>query len=108
MKESELILKTRLVKIINIAKDIIVNAPINAALKLLKAEYRTSLTLFKDISYNLTVLPSFKPQYEVYFERHGFPQEGVFDSEKLAIIIKELLDNGTLTEDDVFKEDDVF
>ncbi len=69
--------------------------------------FKNTMTLFKDISYNLTVLPSLKPQYEVYFERHGFPQEGVFDSEKLAIIIKELLDNGTLTEDDVFKEDDV-
>jgi hypothetical protein len=44
-----------------------------------------------------------KPQYEVYFERHGPPQEGVFDTEKLAVIIKELLDNGRLTEDDVFE-----
>ena len=48
MKESVLILKTRLVKIINIAKDIIVNAPINATLKLLRAAYRTPLTLLKD------------------------------------------------------------
>ena len=48
-----------------------------------------------------------KPHYKVYFERHGHPQEGIFDSEKLALIIKELLDNGTLTEDDVFKENDV-
>lgn len=44
-----------------------------------------------------------KPQYELYFQRHGPPPEGVFDTEKLAIIIKELLDNGTLTEDDVFQ-----
>ena len=45
---------------------------------------------------------SLKPHYALYFERHGAPPEGVFDSEKLAAIIKELLDNGTLTEEDVF------
>ena len=46
--------------------------------------------------------PILKPQYALYFERHGPPIEGVFDSEKLAVIIKELLDNGTITEEDVF------
>tara|TARA_Y100000389_G_scaffold5404_1_gene5181 strand:+ start:13184 stop:13951 length:768 start_codon:yes stop_codon:yes gene_type:complete len=65
--------------------------------------FKNTMTLFQDISYNLTVLPRFKPQYEVYFERHGPPQEGVFDTEKLAVIIKELLDNGILTQDDVFE-----
>ena len=36
LKEIIFILKTRLVKIINVAKEIITNAPINATLKLLK------------------------------------------------------------------------
>ena len=41
--------------IINIAKDIIVNAPINATLKLLKAVYKTPLTLFKDSRLTLAI-----------------------------------------------------
>lgn len=49
---------------------------------------------------NLTV--TLKPHYALYFERHGAPPEGVFDSEKLAVIIKELLDDGILSPDDVF------
>ena len=47
MKESVLIFKIRFVKIINIAKDIIVNAPINATLKLLKAAYKLHLHYLK-------------------------------------------------------------
>jgi len=54
------------------------------------------------VSTTLDLTVSLKPQYALYFERHGPPIEGVFDSEKLAAIIKELLDNGTLTEEDVF------
>ena len=54
------------------------------------------------VSTTLDLTVSLKPQYALYFERHGAPPEGVFDSEKLAVIIKELLDNGTLTEEDVF------
>ena len=56
-----------------------------------------------DSNITLTPLkPILKPHYALYFERHGPPIEGVFDSGKLAIIIKELLDNGTITEEDVF------
>ena len=54
------------------------------------------------VSTTLDLTVSLKPQYALYFERHGAPPEGVFDSEKLAVIIKELLDNGTLTEEDIF------
>jgi uncharacterized protein YlaN (UPF0358 family) len=54
------------------------------------------------VEYTASLLPKLKPQYEVYFQRHGPPIEGVFDSEKLAAIIKELLDNGTLTEEELF------
>lgn len=54
------------------------------------------------VEYTASLLPKLKPQYELYFQRHGPPPEGVFDSEKLAVIIKELLDNGTLTQEDIF------
>ena len=43
-----------------------------------------------------------KPQYERYIELHGAPESGLWDAEKLAPIIKELLDNGTLGPEDVF------
>ena len=59
------------------------------------------MTLF-ETSTGLTLQPMLKPQYALYFERHGAPPEGVFDSEKLAVIIKELLDDGILSPDDVF------
>ncbi len=55
----------------------------------------------------LNTQPLIKPQYALYFERHGPPIQGVFDSEKLAVIIKELLDNGTITEEDVFESNTI-
>jgi hypothetical protein len=66
----------------------------------LKSRSMSMSSLAVSSSLNLTV--TLKPQYVLYFERHGAPPEGVFDSEKLAVIIKELLDNGTLSPDDVF------
>ena len=65
-----------------------------------KAMTMTSLAVSTTLTFDKIMI---KPQYELYFKRHGPPQEGVFDSEKLAVIIKELLDNGILTEDDVFE-----
>lgn len=69
----------------------------------INTHFKNNMILFKDISYKLKVKPNIKVQYQVYFERHGPPIKGVFDSEKLAVIIKELLDNGILTEDNVFE-----
>ena len=66
-------------------------------------ERSKTMTLFEDVDYGLSVVPGIKPQYELYFIRHGPPIKGVFDSEKLAVIIKELLDNGTLTQEDIFQ-----
>ena len=66
----------------------------------LEEQRKSAVVLEADADYGIK--PLLKPQYALYFERHGFPTEGVFDSEKLAIIIKELIDNGTLTEDDIF------
>ena len=63
---------------------------------------KKTMNLFH-VEQEILLNPILKPQYELYFQRHGPPPEGVFDTEKLAIIIKELLDNGTLTEDDVFQ-----
>ena len=54
------------------------------------------------VSTTLDLTVSLKPQYALYFERHGAPPEGVFDSEKLAAIIKDLLNEEKLTEEDVF------
>lgn len=49
----------------------------------------------------IRTIPSIKPWYSVYFERHGPPGEGVFNSEYLTAIIEELLEDGTITEDDL-------
>ena len=62
-----------------------------------------NMNLFETTT-NLTLQPILKPQYALYFKRHGPPIDSVFDSEKLAVIIKELLDNGTLSPDDIFIE----
>ena len=57
-----------------------------------------------EASTTLHLDPILKPEYALYFKRHGPPIDSVFDSEKLAVIIKELLDNGTLSPDDIFIE----
>lgn len=39
--------------------------------------------------------------YQVYLERHGAPGDGVFDSEKLSVIIDELVATGQVSEDEL-------
>lgn len=49
----------------------------------------------------LEVAPSLKLWYQVYLERHGPPGDGVFNSELLAEIIEELIQNGQITEEEL-------
>lgn len=57
-----------------------------------------------DVKKSVETVPGLKPQYLEYFKRHGPPIDGIFESEKLAVIIKELVDNGTLDANDVFDD----
>jgi len=57
------------------------------------------MNIFGDkIEAELKVYPKLKKQYQVYVDRHGFPEGAIFDSELLAGIIKELKDSGELDE----------
>lgn len=49
----------------------------------------------------LEVAPTLKLWYQVYLERHGPPGDGVFNSELLAEIIEELIQNGDITEEEL-------
>lgn len=49
----------------------------------------------------LSVKPTIPKYYEKYFIKHGPPGDGVFESDKLAVIIKELIESGELTEDEL-------
>tara|TARA_Y100000992_G_scaffold192161_1_gene130514 strand:+ start:1295 stop:1957 length:663 start_codon:yes stop_codon:yes gene_type:complete len=53
------------------------------------------------VSATLTVEPGIKPYYREYFILHGPPGDGVFESDKLAVIIKELIESGEITEDEL-------
>ncbi len=48
--------------------------------------------------FNTTVV--LKPWYEVYFQKHGPPNNGVFQSELLAQIVIDLIASKTISEDD--------
>ena len=71
-------------------------------------EYLESLKnthlIFDEIQVTTSTTILLKPQYQVYIERHGVPEAGVFESEKLAIIIKELIGEGVITPAQVFDE----
>jgi len=57
------------------------------------------MNIFGDkIEAELKVYPKLKKQYQVYVDRHGFPEGAIFDNELLAGIIKELKDSGELDE----------
>jgi hypothetical protein len=49
----------------------------------------------------LEVAPTLKLWYQVYFERHEPPGDGVFNSEFLAEIIEELIQTGQITEEEL-------
>jgi len=70
-------------------------------------------TLLKDYIYkrNINVMPfhasetyntaiEIKPWFLVYLNEIGAPKDGVFETEKLAEIVKRLIEDGTITESD--------
>jgi hypothetical protein len=55
-----------------------------------------------EINTDLNVAPVIYPQYLEYIKRHGLPEHSVWESEKMAIIILELLNQGVITQTDIF------
>ena len=63
------------------------------------SEIQTTSYLFSasaTYSQNLQI----KPWYEVYLREHGPPGDGVFESDKLAVIVEQLIASGEISEDD--------
>ena len=54
-----------------------------------------------EVETTLTQDPVLKPWIQEYFIRHGPPNDGVFESEKLGNIITELRNAGVITDDDI-------
>ena len=50
----------------------------------------------------LDVIANIKPQYKRYINLYGMPENFVFDSEKLAVIVKDLIEEGVMEESDLF------
>jgi hypothetical protein len=51
---------------------------------------KKSVNLFEDVTMKLDVEPMFKPEIIEYINRHGPPEGGEFDAEKMAVIMAEL------------------
>ena len=54
------------------------------------------------MEFKLDVIANIKPQYKRYIDLYGFPADFMFDSEKLAVIVKDLIEEGVIQESDLF------
>ncbi len=65
-------------------------------------ENKQSQIFFADVSTQLTTMAVLKPQYQRYIDLYGMPDGLIFESQKMAEIIQDLLIEGVITEEDVF------
>ena len=65
-------------------------------------ENKQSQIFFADVSTQLTTMAVLKPQYQRYIDLYGMPDGLIFESQKMAEIIQDLLAEGVITEEDVF------
>lgn len=75
---------------------------INKLQEYVKEHYTGSNAVMFNINTNMRVAPVIYPQYLEYIRRHGLPENSVWESEKMSIIIIELLANGMITQKDIF------
>ena len=75
---------------------------INKLQDYINEHYTGSNAVMFNINTNMRVAPVIYPQYLEYIRRHGLPENSVWESEKMSIIIIELLANGTITQGDIF------
>lgn len=54
-------------------------------------------TIFSELNVKVKISESIilRREYEIYIERHGIPPGGIFDSDKMSLIIAELINDGT-------------
>ena len=65
-------------------------------------EWNSQLRMLKGKVYEGAQLKiSIKPQYLEYIKRYGMPDDWQFDSEKLAIVMKDLISAGVISEPEV-------
>tara|TARA_B100000927_G_C16474492_1_gene472843 strand:+ start:544 stop:4143 length:3600 start_codon:yes stop_codon:yes gene_type:complete len=78
------------------------NEKLEAYLEEVRIEAKKQFTLFDTkVEVDLVSQINIKPQYLEYFKRHGVPDNWQFDSEKLAIIIKDLTSAGVIADPNV-------
>ena len=56
--------------------------------------YKSNSLSELDATVQLNVVPIVLPQYSLYIERFGFPDNGIYESSKLSIILRELIAKG--------------
>jgi len=67
-----------------------------------KEHYTGNNAVMFDIDTDLKIAPVIYPQYLEYIKRHGIPENSLWDSEKMSIIILELLKNKVISQSDIF------
>ena len=75
---------------------------INKLQDYINEHYTGSNAVMFNINASMNVAPVIYPQYLEYIRRHGLPENSVWESEKMSIIIIELLANGTISQKDIF------
>jgi len=65
-------------------------------------EEKQNQMFFCDVSTQLNEMAVLKPQYQRYIDLYGLPDGLIFESEKMAEIISDLIAEGVLTSEDVF------
>lgn len=65
-------------------------------------EDKQSALFFADVKTQLKEMAVLKPQYQRYIDKYGVPEGLIFESEKMAIVIQELIKEEAITEDDIF------
>jgi len=68
----------------------------------INTHYTGQKAVLFEIDTELNVGPVIYPHYLEYIKRHGLPENSVWESEKMAIIILELLNQGVITQADIF------
>lgn len=68
----------------------------------INTHYSGQKAVLFEINTELNVAPVIYPHYLEYIKRHGLPENSVWDSEKMSIIILELLKNKVITQSDIF------
>ena len=92
----------QLATIVSLQEQANILTDINKLKVYVREHYTGSNAVLFNVDTDMSVAPVIYPQYLEYIKRHGLPENSVWDSEKMAIIILELLKQDVISQSDVF------